>query len=69
MDGVLFCILDQDNDGSKVKVCISEYYSGWWYLWNVFCIEVNFNGIYYLMYKLDKIGIFWFDYDEYRMML
>lgn len=33
------------------------------------------NGIYYLMYKLDKIGIFWFNYDEYfifkevRMML
>lgn len=46
-------------------MCISEYYGGWWYVWVVYFIGVNLNGIYYLMKLLEKIGIFWFYFDGY----
>lgn len=74
-DGVSFSTKDQDNDGSKAKVCTDVYNGGWWYLWDIWCTEANLNGIYNHIYVSDKTGIFWFKLDNYytlkevRMMI
>lgn len=74
-DGASFCTMDQDNDGSKTKVCTDVYQGGWWYSWAVWCTEANLNGIYNHIYESDKTGIFWFQLyahhtlKEVRMMI
>lgn len=75
IDGALFCTLDRDNDGSKAKVCTTDYHGGWWYTWDAWCTEANLNGFYYPTYKPEMTGIFWFYLDGYftlkeaRMMI
>lgn len=76
-DGASFCTYDQDNDGSKSKVCTTDFHGGWWYAWSAFCTEANPNGIYYHTYTPEKTGIFWFGFGsssyhtlkEVRMMI
>lgn len=62
VNNVLFSILDCDNDGYNGRVCIIDYYGGWWYVRDVFCIEVNLNGVFFDIYILEKIGIYWFGF-------
>ncbi|XP_052681395.1 angiopoietin-2-like [Crassostrea angulata] len=76
-DGASFCTYDQDNDGSKSKVCTTDFHGGWWYAWSAFCTEANPNGLYYYTYTPEKTGIFWFGFGtssyhtlkEVRMMI
>lgn len=77
LDGASFCTYDQDNDGSKSKVCTTDFHGGWWYAWSAFCTEMNPNGLYYHTYTPEKTGIFWFGFGsrsyhnlkEVRMMI
>lgn len=55
----MFFIFDNDNDKLKVKNCVVDMFSGWWYVDNNVCIEVNFNGVYWLQLVNDKWGVIW----------